>query len=33
MAARKFKGDTLVKGAISILVFLVLWEIGSRSKQ
>lgn len=33
MAARKFKGDTLVKGAISIVVFLVLWEIGSRSKQ
>ena len=33
MAARKFDSKALAKGVFSILVFLVLWEIGSRSKQ
>jgi len=33
MAAGKFKPATLAKGVFSILVFLLLWEIGSRSKQ
>ena len=32
MAARKFDSKALAKGVFSILVFLVLWEIGSRSK-
>ena len=30
MAARKFDSKALAKGVFSILVFLVLWEIGSR---
>jgi len=33
MASRKNKGSALLKGALSILVFLLLWELGSRSKQ
>ncbi len=32
MAARKFDTRSLARGLASILLFLVLWEIGSRSK-
>jgi NitT/TauT family transport system permease protein len=33
VARRKFDTRSLVRGVISIVVFLILWEIGSRSKQ
>ncbi len=33
MAKRRFNGRSLARGVVSIIVFLVLWEIGSRSKQ
>ncbi len=33
MASRKFSGKSLARGLASIVVFLVLWELGSRSKQ
>ena len=32
MAKRKFNGRSLARGVLSIVVFLILWEIGSRSK-
>jgi len=32
MAAQKFNTTSLARGLVSILLFLVLWEIGSRSK-
>lgn len=33
MASGKSRGSALWKGAVSIVVFLLLWELGSRSKQ
>jgi NitT/TauT family transport system permease protein len=33
VAKRKFNGRSLARGMLSIVVFLILWEIGSRSKQ
>lgn len=33
MSLRKFSGRSLARGLTSILIFLILWEIGSRSKQ
>jgi NitT/TauT family transport system permease protein len=32
MASRRLKTRSLLRGLVSILIFLVLWEIGSRSK-
>jgi len=32
MASRRLKARSLVRGLVSILIFLILWEIGSRSK-
>jgi NitT/TauT family transport system permease protein len=32
VAKRKFNGRSLARGVLSIVVFLILWEIGSRSK-
>ena len=32
MASKKFNYKSLVRGLVSIVIFLVLWEIGSRSK-
>jgi sulfonate transport system permease protein len=32
VANRKFNGRSLARGLVSIIVFLILWEIGSRSK-
>ena len=33
MAMHKFTGKSALRGAFSILAFLLLWELGSRSKQ
>ena len=33
MATHKFSGKAAARGAVSIIVFLLLWELGSRSKQ
>ena len=33
MASKKFNYKSLARGLISIALFIVLWEIGSRSKQ
>ena len=33
MATHKFSGKAAARGAVSIIVFLLLWELGSRSNQ
>ena len=33
MAAKKFNARSLARGLFSIVIFLILWEIGSRSKR